>query len=292
MANYVAAVPKSLQENYQIALHAGTWGVEEKWEQKIRSLRPGDLLLFLVENAFRSLHRVDAAPYVDHTPLWPDKNGDVFPNRVKISDAIAAGEVDLNHVAPSISFLKDLQRPYGAFQGGNGVLNDRMTDADMAVIREGFSTPVRRELKIDPEEARRAIHRQTIIFSLYQDDLEERVLELLPSKGLRILPGGRHVVAGSETIDALASDDRGRLVVVAINRGLAPQEMLLKILRQMSWARQNRAEGKDVRGILIAEAADRMLLDLAREVPNLSIQYYRLKLELADEPPHVNGRVA
>jgi hypothetical protein len=81
-------------------------------------------------------------------------------------------------------------------------------------------------------------------------------------------------------------------VVVAINRGLAPQEMLLKILRQMSWARQNRANGRDVRGVIIAEAADRMLLALAGEVPNISIQYYRLTLELADRPAHANGRVA
>jgi hypothetical protein len=292
MANYVAAVPKSLQENYQIALQAHTWGVERNYEHKIKALRAGDALLFLVENAFRSLHRVESAPYVDHTPLWPEKNGDVFPHRVKISAALSTGEVDLNTIAPRISFLKDLQRPYGAFQGANGVLNNRMTEQDMEVIREGFSAPTQREFKIDPEETRRVVERQSTILRLYADDLQERIIELLPTKGLRLEPTGRRVPAGSETIDALASDDRGRLVVIAINRGLAPQEMLLKVLRQMSFVRQQQEGRRDVRGVIIAEAADRMLLALAGEVPNISIQYYRLTLELADQPAHINGRVA
>src|SRR5688500_15527870 len=106
MANYVAVVPQKLQENYQIALHAQTWGVEEKYKHRIQPLRSGDELLFLVENAFRSVHRVEGSAYVDHTPLWPDKDGDVFPYRVKISDAIANGEVDLNSIAPNIGFLR------------------------------------------------------------------------------------------------------------------------------------------------------------------------------------------
>jgi hypothetical protein len=167
-----------------------------------------------------------------------------------------------------------------------------LTDADVQLIRSRFTEPVRREIKIDPEETRRVIERQTTILRLYADNLEERIIELLPGRGLRILPDGRRVTAGSETIDAVASDNRSNLVVVAINRGLAPQEMLLKILRQMSRTRQNRAEGKDVRGVIITEAANRMLLDLAGEVPNISLQYYRLTLELADEAPHANGRVA
>ena len=48
----------------------------------------------------------------------------------------------------------------------------------------------------------------------------------------------------------------------------------------MSWTRQNLASGKDVRGIIFTEAADKTLVEIVKEVQNVEIQYYRVAIEL------------
>jgi hypothetical protein len=77
----------------------------------------------------------------------------------------------------------------------------------------------------------------------------------------------------------------GQWVVVLIHRGSMPQEMLLRVLRLMSWTRAHRADATGVRSVVVTGAIDPGLEGLVRELPNVTIQYYQFRLELTDLPP-------
>src|SRR5688572_20230300 len=128
MANYICAVSGLFPENYQIGLQARTWGVEERYEAKIKAVRRGDLLFFYMAGEFRSVHTVEGDTYFDNTPLWPEKDGSLFPHRIKISAPLARGNVSLKEIAGQISFTMNLTQPSGALMGAGGVFNPRLTD--------------------------------------------------------------------------------------------------------------------------------------------------------------------
>jgi len=284
MAAFICVVSGRFPENYQIGLQARTWGVEEKYSAKIEPVNRGDLVFFFIEGHFRSLHEVTREAYVDHSPLWPEKDGSMFPHRVGLSDPIAVGNVALTDVSSRISFMRDKQQPTGTLQGPNGVFNARMTPADVEVVRSRMRSALPSRMQIAPEAAQQSVERHKAIFRLYEHDLDDQILRLLATKGIVVQNGCRNVQTGVDVIDGIGIDPHGRVVVVDINRGCAPDEALLQVLRHMSWVRQNQAEGREVRGLIVAEAADRALADLVKEVPNVDIQLFRLTLELIPQP--------
>ena len=75
---------------------------------------------------------------------------------------------------------------------------------------------------------------------------------------------------------------KGDLVVVDFNRGEAPTETLIRVLHYMSWARQTLAGSKDVRGVILTEAANDALSAIVREVPNVALRFYRIGIELLE----------
>jgi hypothetical protein len=48
----------------------------------------------------------------------------------------------------------------------------------------------------------------------------------------------------------------------------------------MSWVRQHKSDGKDVKGIILAKSADSNLEQILGEVPNVSIRYYAIDIRL------------
>jgi hypothetical protein len=216
--------------------------------------------------------------------LWPEKDGSVFPHRIGISDPIAVGEVPLAEVASAISFMSDKQQPMGTLQGPNGVFNPRMTAADVEVVRGRLSAALPARTQVAPEVARQAAERHMAIFRLYEHDLDDQILRLLAETGVRVADDARRIPTGVDVIDAIGTDNQGRAVIIDINRGRAPDEALLQVLRHMSWVRQHRAEGRDVRGLIVAEAADHALVELVGEVLNVGIQLFRLTLEFLPPP--------
>ncbi len=94
---------------------------------------------------------------------------------------------------------------------------------------------------------------------------------------------GRQYTYKDGRIDLLCVDAATRdFVVIELKKGEAPHETLLQILRYMSWVRQHLAKDKDVRGIILSEAADTSLIEVVKEVPSVEIRYYRLSLDLLD----------
>ena len=68
--------------------------------------------------------------------------------------------------------------------------------------------------------------------------------------------------------------------MVDFNRGDAPTDTLVRILRYMSWARQNLSGKNEVRGIILTESANPALSEIVKEVPNVDLCFYRIGIEL------------
>ena len=88
MKTYICTVSNKFPENYQIGIQAGLWGVEEKYKNRILKVQQGDQLVFIVGGVYRTLHRIESQVFIDETPLWPEKDGSIFPYRIKISKSI------------------------------------------------------------------------------------------------------------------------------------------------------------------------------------------------------------
>ena len=235
MAIYLCAVPGSAKENYDIGLNGGLWGVEAKYERRIKNVTPGDKIVFVVEGSFRSVHNAESSVFYRNELLWPPKKGDLFPFRIKISPPLAQGRALASRLAPSISFMARKRRWSGTIQGPNGVFNPHLTEADLDLIIKSWGTSHHPKVRDVPEEARAESEREKALFKFYESDVEDRILELLPSLRLRLFKNpvtgqtGRQYSCDAGRIDLLCRDFSGSdWVVVELKKGEAPQQALCR----------------------------------------------------------------
>lgn len=297
MAIYLCAVSYRFPENYQIGLHACTWGVEERYRKRIANVKPGDVLVFLVGGQYRSIHQIESPPFVAHESLWPEKDGDHFPHRIKISAPMYVGTVGAAGLADRISFMKG-KTWGGTIQGASGVFNNRLTGDDLELIKSQMMPAYAKSLLPEPIKARETSERQLALFRFYESDVEEKIVDSLDPLGLRLYRDehtgrdGRQFIVDKGRIDLLCQDvASGEYVVVELKKGEAPQETLLQILRYMSWVRQHMADGRNVRGIILTESADSVLSQVVIDVPNVSIRYYKLTVDIlpVEKPASLMG---
>jgi len=286
MKIYLCAVTARYPENYQIGLHALRWGVEERYSGKIAGVRRGDTLVFLVGGEFRSIHRIESDPFMESTPLWPPKDGSLFPHRIKIGPPLYKGHANANQLAAHISFMRTKERWTGTLQGPHGIFNPRLTPDDLSLIQSHLHPVVEPAAVVPTTEQSPAVLVEPgkVLFQFFGNDLENALLELLPGLGLTALPAdtSRIPARKSNAIRMLCSDQDGSYAVVHLHRGQAPAQTLLEVLHDMSWARQNMSNGRDVRGVILSEAADSELAAIAGEVPNVTVKGYRLAIALTN----------
>jgi NTP pyrophosphatase (non-canonical NTP hydrolase) len=136
MAIYLCSVDPKAPENYTIGLKAQKWGVTEKYRAKIEPVTRGDTLIFLVEGHFRSIHRVESAPFEEDDLLWPPVEGDPYRFRIRISEPLFLGNVPAGEFAESIGWFKRFHGYLGlAVQGFKGVFNPALSNADLELIK-------------------------------------------------------------------------------------------------------------------------------------------------------------
>lgn len=286
MKYFLCSITGKNPENYQIGLRSNLWGVEEKYKSRIERANIGDLLVFVVGGEFQSIHHIENSMFFDSTPLWPEKDGSVFPFRIKISDPVMTGQVPIKEVANDISFMKG-KRWSGTIQGANGVFNDRLTTGDIDFIKAMMQTAKPLVKKVPEEKIAESAKRQSALFKFYEKDVEDHISSTISRIGLTLWnnpetgASGRQYTIPGGRIDLLckdaATDD---FVIVELKKGEAPDKTILQLLRYMSWIRQNLANNQDVRGIILTEAADDTLVEMIKEVPSIEIRYYRVSIEL------------
>lgn len=89
-------------------------------------------------------------------------------------------------------------------------------------------------------------------------------------------------------IDILAVDKNGGLLIVELKVERGPNEVCGQIMRYLGWVKRHLANGKRVRGLIIANhISDRIRYALA-DVPDVSAREYQLSIAL-QEVPHVDA---
>ena len=111
-------------------------------------------------------------------------------------------------------------------------------------------------------------------------DLEEflyRNLEQL-EEGLKPHPEGisRQYSIDVGRMDILAIDKNEDLVVIELKAGRAPEQVVSQILGYMAWVRENIAENKKVRGIIVANSFPTRVKYAVSEIPNLLLKEYTI----------------
>lgn len=86
-------------------------------------------------------------------------------------------------------------------------------------------------------------------------------------------------------IDILATDRAGRFVVIELKVGQGPDAVCGQLLRYTGWIKRHLAEGRTVRGIIIAQRiSDRIRYAMA-DIPVVELKEYDLFLKLRDAEP-------
>jgi hypothetical protein len=87
-------------------------------------------------------------------------------------------------------------------------------------------------------------------------------------------------------LDLLCVDtSTNALVVVGLQRGRSPDEVIGQVARNMGWVRAQLAAGSQaVAGIVVARVCDDRLRYAASAVPGLTVFTYQLNFELAPAP--------
>lgn len=83
-------------------------------------------------------------------------------------------------------------------------------------------------------------------------------------------------------IDILASDREKNLVVIELKAGTADSSAYGQISAYIAWVKQNLAEGKRVRGIIVANDFDRKLKHAVTLVPSISLKRYEVNFSFKD----------
>ena len=86
--------------------------------------------------------------------------------------------------------------------------------------------------------------------------------------------------AGGKRIDILAVDKDGSLVVIELKVSRGYERTVGQLLRYKAWVRENLADARKVRGVIIAKFISPDLKLAASEIQDINIFEYDLKLDL------------
>jgi hypothetical protein len=108
----------------------------------------------------------------------------------------------------------------------------------------------------------------------------ERGLTLFDEEGF----SGVEFPAGGRFIDILAVDAQGQYVVIELKVSRGYERVMGQLLRYMAWVKHNLANGKKVRGIIVASEITEDLVLAASLVPDITLHRYELALKLVNVP--------
>lgn len=274
---YICAVSPQFPENYEIGVRTGTWGVSDGYARRIRGVVQGDMLVFIVGGRFRSVHTILSAPYHDPTLLWPPREGDVYPHRIRISPPEAAGDAPVRDLASRISFMKG--RVWGGtIMGANGVFNDRATQPDLELIRAALQAhPIEGKPVVRPRDKLQP--RAEIGLATLLDELAAmsrlRRASAITNPFTDDLPWGRGLVAGV----FMDVKDVPTLAVAPIDR--SPSDTVLSTLFGLSALKQADPQLKRVQGRIFVHSQEFAIQPFIIGVPNLEAVPYQLHLSLS-----------
>lgn len=120
-------------------------------------------------------------------------------------------------------------------------------------------------------------------------DMERSLLRNLAqlAPGLRLydangVSGNQFDTGTVGRLDILAVDEQGDLVVIELKAGRADDRVCGQILRYIGWVRENLADQRNVRGIVVANDFSESLMFAAKAMPNVALKRYEIRFEFTD----------
>ena len=90
-AVYWVTVGKGRQENFEIGMRNGLWGVPEEWGERLKGVGPGDKLVFYGREVGFALCEVKSHPFYASDRVWPDRD---YPYRIRITPPLKRNAAD------------------------------------------------------------------------------------------------------------------------------------------------------------------------------------------------------
>jgi len=88
-------------------------------------------------------------------------------------------------------------------------------------------------------------------------------------------------------MDLLTVDKKGGLLIIELKVERGPDEVCGQIMRYYGWVKRHVANGKPVRGLIIAQHISERIRYALADVPGITAREYKLHITLADVP-HVD----
>jgi hypothetical protein len=133
----------------------------------------------------------------------------------------------------------------------------------------------------DELEEKEVIEAEEITFGLERDlqnALRFNIAQLEP--GLTIIDGGSEKSTEAGRIDITAKDANGINVITELKAGKANPEVIAQVLAYMGSISE--ADGKPVRGILVAGDFHKRIILAAKAIPNLILKKYSFQFTFSD----------
>ena len=158
------------------------------------------------------------------------------------------------------------------------------------------------EITINPDKSiKLSLKKEPKIYTEEESEEESSAVEIVPSmeqlledfleknlnhleKGLKLyhdddgIPG-RQYSTDIGIIDLLCIDKDNNFVILEIKKGKGSDKVVGQITRYMGWIKENLANNKVVRGIVIVHEIDKKLDYSASVLRNVEIRYYKINLE-------------
>jgi len=111
-----------------------------------------------------------------------------------------------------------------------------------------------------------------------QNALRSNIAQLEP--GLTIIDGGSEKLTEAGRIDITAKDANGIALIIELKAGKANPEVIAQVLAYMGSI--SAADGKPVRGILVAGDFHKRIILAAKAIPNLRLKKYSFQFTFSD----------
>lgn len=256
-------------ENWDRCKATQTWGVTDDYVGLIKEVEIGDKLLVYIKGLLcPGIFEVTEPYFCSEDPIWDD---DAYPHRIRFKPLIQPEQPeDIRQFY--YQFFSGLS-PAGYFRRGFRRLPEEEFNVFWEFLEKGHVESIE-TLVPEPEPAT-----ETISLSL-ERDLEEylernlNVLEPGLKMYVRESVSGRQYGTEVSRIDLLAQDKENGFVVVELKAGEADRSVLGQILPYMGWVRTNVAQGKPVRGYIVASDFSPELVAAMSVVSNVKLVKY------------------
>lgn len=211
-----------------------------------------------------------------------------YPNKPWKTSTISAYLIGLSVNHPSSRYYPYARQQAFLFSLGNGKyrLWDPEKDGIWVVIETGVQLldangGTNSMEDVEQENINTAASLEKDLENALVSNLEqlEPGLSLYEKNGIR---GQQFDTNAVGRIDILAIDKQGNYVVIELKAGEADDKVCGQILRYMGWVKKELADGKPVRGIIIANSFSEQLKYAVSAVPNISLKLYKVHFTFSD----------